>query len=159
MIRQGLTVRVLCGLVLCGLMTGCSDSASPTGPTGGPAGPSAPQVVDRTFTLALNESASVHDGALELTFRRVVKDERCPADANCLMGAITEAVIEFDFTLRDGGFARQSKITLTTQTARAARIGVYTVSLEQLMPYPFGSLPPIKPEEWRTSVRITSALN
>ncbi len=66
MIRQRATVRVLCGLILCGVMTGCSDSSSPTGPTGGPGGPSspAPQVVDRTFTLAVNQTASVNDGAL-----------------------------------------------------------------------------------------------
>jgi hypothetical protein len=32
------------------------------------------------------------------------------------------------------------------------------VDIEQLMPYPFASLPPIKPEDWRATVRITSAL-
>jgi hypothetical protein len=159
MIRQGATVRVLCGLILAGLMTGCSDSSSPTGPTGGPSGPESPLVVDRTFTLALNKAASVHNGALEVRFRRVVKDERCPGDANCVAGAITQAAIEFNVTEREGNFTLQSPLQLTTDTTKAARIGIYTVSLETLMPYPFASLPPIKPEDWRVTVRITSGAN
>jgi hypothetical protein len=157
MIRQRLSLRVLCGLVLCGLMTGCSDSSSPTGPTGGPSGPSSPQVVDRTFTLAPNEAASVHDGALEVTFRRVVKDERCGAAAICVAGMILEAVLEFDVTLREGGQARQSKIQLSTWQTKSTRIGIYTVSFEQLAPYPIGSSAEIKPEDYRVTVRITSA--
>ena len=160
MIRQRATVRVLCGLILCGLMTGCSYSSSPTGPTGGPSGPSAPQTVDRTFTLALNQSASVNDGALELTFRRVVKDERCGAAALCVAGIILEAALEFDVTHRDGGQARQTTTQLSTWTGKSTRTGGYTVSLEQLAPYPIRSAAEdIKPEDYRVTVRITSAQN
>lgn len=160
MIRQRATVRLLCGLILCGWMAGCSDSASPTGPTGGPQSPSAPQVVEFTFQLGLGDSAAVPGGKLEVAFRRVVKDERCPGDALCVAGAITQAVLEFEVTRRvDGGLIIQSPIQLSTQTARTARVDNYTVSLDALAPYPFASQPPIKPEDWRASVRITSAQN
>ncbi len=163
MIRQRATVRVLCGLMLCGLMTGCSDSSSPTGPTGptgGPSGPSAPQTVDRTFTLAPNEKASVNDGALELTFRRVIKDERCGAAALCVAGAVLEAVLEFDVVQRTNGFAVQSKMQLSTWTGKTIGTGGYTVSLEQLAPYPIRqAADEIKPEDYRVTVRITSAQN
>jgi hypothetical protein len=165
MIRRRATVNVLCGLILCGMMTGCSDSpspTSPTGPTGGPSGPSSPQVVDRTFTLALNQSASVNDGALELTFRRVVKDERCGMFANCIAGMVLEAALEFDVVEREGGFTLRYKTQLATDTVKAARIGSsYTVSLEQLAPYPMTSAASdgIKPEDYRVTVRITSVQN
>jgi hypothetical protein len=156
MIRQQATVRVLCGLIVCGLMAGCSDSSSPTGPTGAPSAPSSPQVVDRTFTLPLNGSASVHDGALELTFRRVVKDERCGSAQLCIAGRVYEATLEFEFIHRQGTLARSSTIQLSTDTAKDARIGVYTVSLELLAPYPISSTQPIQTEDYRANVRITS---
>jgi hypothetical protein len=162
MIRQRATVNVLCGLILCGLMTGCSDSpspTSPTGPTGGPSGPSSPQVVDRTFTLALNESASVNDGALEVRFRRVVKDERCGMFANCLAGMVLEAALEFEVLERSGGFTFTSRPQLSTWTTKTIRTGGYNVSLEQLAPYPMTSADRdgFKPEDYRVTIRITSA--
>jgi hypothetical protein len=163
MIRQRAIANVLCGLILCGLMTGCSDNSSPTGPTGptgGPSGPSSPQVVDRTFTLALNQTASVNDGALQLTFRRVVKDERCGSAALCVAGMVFEAALEFDAAERTGGFTLQSRPQLSTWTVKTTRIGEYNVSLEQLAPYPIGSAAQeIKPEDYRVTVRITSAEN
>jgi hypothetical protein len=161
MIRQRATVSVLCGLILCGMMTGCSDSASPTGPTGGPGNPSSPvpQTVDRTFTLALNQSAAVNDGALQLTFRRVVKDERCGSAALCVAGAVMEAVLEFDVIARTNGFEMTSKTQLSTWTGKTVGAGGYNVSLEQLAPYPVGTAAtdPIKPEDYRVTIRITTA--
>jgi hypothetical protein len=159
MIRQRATVRVLCGLILAGMMTACSDSKSPTEPTGGPSGPSAPQVVDRTFTLKLYESASVNDGALQVTFRRVVKDERCGSAANCVAGMVLEAAFEFDVVNRDSGFTLTSKAQLSTWTGKTANVGGYNVSLEQVTPYPIGTAAtdPIKPEDYRLTVRIATA--
>jgi hypothetical protein len=156
MIRQGLTVRVLCGLVLCGLMTGCSDSSSPTGPTGGPTSPSSPQVIDRTFTLAPGEAASVHDGALQLRFQRVVRDNRCPGDALCITAG--EAILEFDRYLKQGNSARETKIQMSTSPPGSTHLtgDIYTIQLEALTPYPFASLPPIQPDNFRATVRITS---
>jgi hypothetical protein len=160
MIRQQASVRVLCGLMLCGLMTACSDSASPTGPTGGPGSPSSPtpQVIDRPFTLAINQSAAVPDGTLEVKFIRVVKDERCGSAANCIAGKVFEAALDFEITMRTGSLEWRSTIQLSTDTAKAARIGSFTVSLEQLAPYPIGSAQSdgLKPEDYRVTLRITS---
>jgi hypothetical protein len=157
MTRQRATVRVLCGLILCGMMTGCSDNSSPTGPTGGPNGPSSPQVFDRTFTLALGQAAAVADGTLEVSFRRVVKDERCGAAALCVAGVTLQAVLEFDLTYRkDGGLIITTPIQLSTDTAKTSRVSGYLVSLEQLAPYPISSAQEIKPEDYRVTLRITS---
>jgi hypothetical protein len=162
MIRQRATVSVLCGLIVCGLMAGCSDSASPTGPTGGPGNPSSPvpQTVDRTFTLALNQSAAVNDSALQLTFRRVVKDERCGMAALCVAGAVMEAVLEFDVVSRTNGIEIRSTTQLGTWTGKTST-GGYNVSLEQLAPYPVGTAASdgIKPEDYRVTLRITNATN
>jgi hypothetical protein len=157
MIRQRATVSVLCGLILCGMMTGCSDSSSPTQPSGGPSGPSAPQTVDRTFILAPHESASVNDGALQLTFRRVIKDERCGAAALCVAGVVMEAVLEFDVVQRSNGFEQTFKTQLSSSNTRTTT-GGYTVSLEQLAPYPIRQAKDeIKPEDYRVTIRITTA--
>jgi hypothetical protein len=171
MIRHDLTVRsayarVLGGLVLCGLMTGCSDSSTPTAPTPGPSNPSNPQVVDRTFTLALNEGATVSNGTSELRmgFNRVVKDERCPGDAMCVQGMVTPAVLEFDVLSTQHpspgvSMSVGSKTHIATDGPNSEfRTGVYSVRIENLAPYRFVSLPPINPEDWRVTIRITSAL-
>jgi hypothetical protein len=166
MIRQRLTSHLLCGLVLSVSMAGCSDNSSPTGPTGGPSSPSNPQVVDRTFTLALNERASVSNGTseLQLGFRRVVSDNRCPGDANCIAGAILVALLEFDVVSTEnhpqGTVSLGSRTQIPTDGPNAEyRTGVYSVRIERLAPYPFASQPPIKPEDWRVTIRITSATN
>jgi hypothetical protein len=156
MIRQRGTVRLLCGLMVCGLMAGCSDSSSPTGPTGGPSGPVSPQVVDRTYTLAIGQAAAVPDGTMEVAFRRVIKDERCGSAANCIAGHVYEAALELDVTYRKDGLTITTPIQLSTDTAKAARVSGYTVSLEQLAPYPISSLFPIAPEDYRVTLRITS---
>jgi hypothetical protein len=140
------------------MMTGCSDRSSPTGPTGGPSSPSSPQVVDRTFTLAINQTASVNDGSLSLTFRRVVKDERCGAAANCVAGMVLEAVLEFDVVQRTNGFTFTSTTQVGTWTGKMIGANGYNVTLEQLAPYPIGQAKDeIKPEDYRVTIRITSA--
>jgi hypothetical protein len=114
-------------------------------------------VVDRTFTLAPNEVASVHDGAFELRFDRVLKDERCGAAALCVAGVVTEAVLQFDVVTRKDNFSMQSKAQMGTWTGKAT-IGGYNVSIEQLAPYPIGQAKDeIKPEDYRVTLRITSA--
>lgn len=160
MIRRHLTRRGLCGLVLSvsTLMAGCSDNASPIGPTGGPSSPSAPQMVDRTFTLGPNGTATVDNGtsSLNLRFKRVVSDSRCPGDALCMTAGT--AVLEFDFTSSKDGVSYGSTTQIPTDGPNSeAQLGAYSVDVEQLMPYPFASLPPINPEEWRATVRIKSA--
>lgn len=160
MIRQLPTVRVLCGLMLCGVLSACSDGASPTEPTGGPAGPSNPQKVDRTFTLALDAGATVSNGptTLQVGLRRVVSDSRCPGDALCITAGT--AVLEFDVALTEAGLTMSQKAQIATDGPNSEfRIGDYTVDIEQLMPYPFASLPAIKSEDWRATVRITSTLD
>jgi hypothetical protein len=112
MIRRRPTVHLLCGLMLCGVMTGCSDSSTPTAPTGGPSNPSTPQVVDRTVTLALNGGTTVTNGTttLSIGFRRVVSDSRCPGDAICVAGvAAGHAVLEFDVNHTENGFTFGSR--------------------------------------------------
>jgi hypothetical protein len=164
--RRSLTVRVLCGLMLSGVMAGCSDSRSPTGPTGGPTSPTSPQVVDRTFTLALSESASVSNGTSELRlgFKRVVSDNRCPGDAMCVAGLITPAILEFGVTSTENVTTGSVSMTSLTHLATDGpnselRVGVYSVRIEALAPYRFASLPPIKDEDWRVTIRIKSATN
>jgi len=165
MIRHSPTV-LLYGLMVCSVMAGCSDSSSPTGPTGGPTSPTFPQVVDRSFTLALNESASVSNGTSEvrLGFKRVVSDNRCPGDALCIAGAIMPAVLEFDVTSTEnvqmGSVSMTSKAHLATDGPNSElRLGAFSARIEALAPYRFASLPPIKDEDWRVTIRIKSATN
>jgi hypothetical protein len=100
---------------------------------------------------------------LQLTFRRVVSDNRCPGDAMCIAGSINPAVLEFYVVQTQteslGSFSMGAPTHIPTEGPGSEyRVGVYTVRVEQLAPYRFASLPPIKPEDWRATVRITSAL-
>jgi hypothetical protein len=74
------------------------------------------------------------------------------------------AVFEFDVvhsqtsTNPQASVSMAGKTHITTEGPNSEyRTGVYSVRIEQLAPYPFASLPPIKPEDWRVTIRITSA--
>ncbi len=69
----------------------------------------------------------------------MVKDERCGSAANCVAGMVLEAAIEFAAVERTGGFSLQSRPQLSAWTGKTMRIGGYSVSLEELAPYPITS--------------------
>ncbi len=114
-------------------------------------GPTAPSVpLNEQFTLAPGASASVDDGALVVQFLRVSGDSRCPGDAICIQGgdaivhvrAVSTTIGEYE--LHTGDTARAS----------VTHAG-FRIALTGLQPYPFSSLPPIQPGDYRAALVVS----
>jgi hypothetical protein len=126
----------------CGSST---ESGAPTSPT------SQPTVkIDTTMTLQPGQRLSVDGSNLSLQFTGVSNDSRCPADALCISAG--EAVAVFEATLAARGGVRLELSTL--EARRAVDVGDFRVELRGLEPYPFGSLPPIRPGDYRATIHV-----
>ena len=111
--------------------------------------PTEPVRIDQTVTLAPGQSASITGTTVTLKFEGVTGDNRCPADAICVLGGSATVKVE----------ARSSAgpTTLTFETGNLEPVEYLglTVELTQLMPYPF-SATPIQHEDYRATLRVTS---
>jgi hypothetical protein len=110
--------------------------------------PTAPSPVDRRFTLAPGEMAQVIEASIGVRFDGVANDLRCPADALCLLGG--DALVHV--AVADGSSV--TAYELHTGSMQPVRHGDLTLSLEMLEPYPFSSLPPIGPSDYRATLRV-----
>lgn len=128
-------------LLLCLLaVTACDES--PTGPT---------VTIDQRFTLSPGETASIQGHGVRLRFEGVTGDSRCPGDAICIQGG--DAIVKVSAT-GDAG-----SVTLDLHTGDSSRASVtyggVKVALVELQPYPFSSLPAIKPGDYRATLLVS----
>lgn len=125
-------------LVLCLLAATACDENAPTGPT---------VPINQQFTLAPGDTAVIEDTGLRVQFVRVVSDSRCPGDAICVWaGDATVEVRVFDAGTREYALhtGDSSRTTVTHGDVR--------ITLRGVQPYPFASLPPIKPADYRVTL-------
>ena len=118
-------------------VTGCFFG-SPTGP-----GP-----VNQTFTLAPGQSASIPGTTLTLKFDGVTGDNRCPADAMCVLGG--SATVKILASSSSGN----RTLTFETGTLEPVEHAGLRVELTQLAPYPF-SATPIEHDDYRATLRVS----
>lgn len=118
-------------------VTACSDS--PTGPTAR---------LNSEFVLAPGELAVIEDATATLRFNRVTGDSRCPADAVCIQGG--DAIVSI--TVKSTSGSRDHE--LHTGNMAPVRHDELTVTLVQLVPYPFSS-GPIQPNDYRATLLVT----
>lgn len=109
-------------------------------------GPSVP--IGQEFELRPGGMAAVVGTAVAVRFDGVDGDSRCPADAYCILGG--DAVVQVS-VLSGAGI---SPYELHTGSMAPVRHDELTISLVQLMPYPFSSTP-IPPEGYRVTLRVT----
>jgi len=93
-------------------------------------------------TVIVTEGVTVH-------FIGVSGDSRCPGDAICIQGG--DAVVKLQVT----SASPPRDVELHTGSMQPATSGDLTIELLQLMPYPFSSLPPIKPGDYRATIRLS----
>jgi hypothetical protein len=79
----------------------------------------------------------------------VTGDSRCPGDALCILGGDAAVLV----AVLDGSSV--SAYELHTGSLEPVRHGELTLSLEELQPYPFSSLPAIRPADYRATLRAT----
>jgi hypothetical protein len=110
--------------------------------------PTEPGAVDQTVTLGPGQSASITDTTVTLEFEGVTGDNRCPADAMCVLGG--SATVKVEVASSSGN----RTLTFETGKLEPVEYGGLTVELTQLAPYPF-SASPIKHEDYRATLRVT----
>jgi hypothetical protein len=116
----------------------CADS--PSGPTGR---------LNERIVVAVGQTVRVPDARFAIRFDGVTGDSRCPADALCVLGG--DAVVGVTITPSPGSAARYA---LHTGGPSAIRHNGFTVTLEQLSPYPF-SARPIDPSTYEATLRVS----
>jgi hypothetical protein len=110
--------------------------------------PAGPGPVDQQLTLAPGESRAISGTPVSLRFVEVTGDNRCPADAICVLGG--SATVRLEVT---GPGGERRDVRFETGDLQPVAHGSLTLELVQLSPYPF-SASPIKPEDYRATVRI-----
>jgi hypothetical protein len=130
----GKLARVLMALAL---VAGCESS---------PAAPTDPE------TVTLAPGASTTYGSLELRFVRITADSRCPGDAICITAGDAQALIELD----GFGSRKSTEIYLVEPSKKTVTAGDYAVTFEALTPYPFVSLGPIAPANYRATFKLSA---
>jgi len=108
-----------------------------------------PGPVDQTVTLAPGQSASISGTTVTLKFDGVTGDNRCPADAMCVLGGSATVKVE---AASSGG---NRTLTFETGKLEPVEYGGLRLELTQLAPYPF-SATPIKHEDYRATLRVSS---
>jgi hypothetical protein len=122
-------------------------SACKSDTPGAPSGP-----VDERVVLAPGESTSVPGVGTTIRFTGVTNDSRCPGDATCIWGG--DAIVRI--VVIAAGTAASAAYDLHTADLKPVQHGdLTTIALETLTPYPFASLGPIKPGDYRATLRIT----
>ena len=108
----------------------------------------APGPVDQTVTLAPGQSASITGTGVTLKFVGVTGDNRCPADAMCVLGG--SATVQVEASSSSGS----RTVTFETGDLEPVEYGALRLELTQLQPYPF-SATPIEHEDYRATLRVT----
>ena len=109
-------------------------------------GPTTP--LNTEFTLAPGEAAAVEGASLSVRFNRIAGDNRCPADANCILGGSADVSVTAvsETSTRD--------YVLRTGDMQPVQHDGFTIALVQVSPYPF-SARTIEPDEYRVTLKVT----
>jgi hypothetical protein len=87
-----------------------------------------------TVTIGVGDAAAYEDAGLDVHFRRVRGDSRCPLDVQCVWAG--DGAVELGLTA--GGLSRDV-VLHTTLEPQSAGAGSVTVQLVDLLPYPAGT--------------------
>ena len=109
-------------------------------------GPTSP--LNSEFTLAPGETVALEGASLSVRFNQITGDNRCPADALCVLGGSADVSV----TAISGGSTREH--TLRTGDTQPVQHDGFTISLVQVSPYPF-SARTIEPHEYRVTLKVT----
>ncbi len=109
-------------------------------------GPTSP--LNTEFTLAPGETSAIEGTSLSVRFNRITGDNRCPADALCVLGGSADVSVTAisERSTRDH--------VLRTGDQQPVQHDEFMLSLVQVSPYPF-SARTIGPNEYRVTLKVT----
>jgi hypothetical protein len=139
----------LAGLAAAGWLWACA--ALPAGPTSAPAAAARVVAEGQPFTLAPGERAAPEGARVELEFRAVEADSRCPRDVTCVWSG--DAVVAV--ALGAGEDADLLRLHTNLEPKAATAQGL-RVELVELSPYPV-SAAKIPPGDYRVTLRAARA--
>jgi len=116
-------------------MGGCSS---------GPSEPSQDVPLGQEFTLKPGESAAIQSTGLQVSFREVVDDSRCPADVVCVWAG--DAVVALE--------VGSAAVELRSNSAPETSVGAYRIRLERVEPYRYSDRA-IAPGDYRAVLKVT----
>ena len=100
--------------------------------------------LEQPFTLGLDQTAEFPDLQLEITFRSVPSDSRCPRTVVCVWAGSAE--VRLEVTVRD---QVRSIVVNTGVEPREAVIGSRRLVLRTLSPEP-----PLRPTDYRVTLEL-----
>ncbi len=106
-----------------------------------------PPPLNRDFTLAPRQVATIESTDATIQFRRVLSDSRCPADVSCVRAG--EAIVLI--TVKSSGGVRDYE--LRSDARQATQHEDLTITLVQVSPYPV-STRTIGPDDYRATFRV-----
>jgi hypothetical protein len=109
-------------------------------------GPTSP--LNSEFTLGPGQTMGIEGASLTVRFNRITGDNRCPADAVCILGGSADVHVTVVSDRSTGDYV------LRTGDMRPVQHEGYVVGLVQVAPYPF-SARTIQPDEYRATLRVT----
>lgn len=84
------------------------------------------------FQLTLSEKASLENADIQITFREVVEDSRCPLDVVCVREG--QARIALNVTI--AGKEHALEVTKSADLENATHVEEYIIQLAELTPHP-----------------------
>lgn len=102
--------------------------------------------LEQPFTLKPGDAVLVGPERVEVGFKQVVSDSRCPRDVQCIQAG--EAVVLAE--VMRSGKARLLVHVKTTPNDASAAVGGFVLTLTNLLPIPLASRPP-RPSEYRAT--------
>jgi hypothetical protein len=126
-------------IVGCLLFTTACNEKSPVGPS---------VSIDQQFTLAPGESAAIEGTSIRVSFLRVSRDSRCPADAICVWAG--DAAVHVRAT---GNGSVEYELHTGDPARTSVAHGDFRIGLVQLQPYPFSSRT-IEPGDYRATLTV-----
>lgn len=120
-----------------------------------------PFVVQQGQTVALDENQ------MRVTFEEVTRDSRCPADVICAWSGIVDVQLRVEMTghpaqqMRLGGATNSEGVVLgpvvEASGPTAAWYADYTITLQQVTPYPAHANPSSPPEAYAVTLLVATA--
>jgi hypothetical protein len=103
------------------------------------------------FTLGPGESAAIAGTPARITFERILSDNRCPIDVQCITAGEARGWFLFD---AEAG--RTEPVTLDTDRNATAVVAAYRISLVSVSPAPRSTVT-IDPRNYRAELTVALA--
>jgi hypothetical protein len=113
--------------------------------------------IDKEFSLAGGQEATIRAEDLRLRFTEVLEDSRCPTQVECFWTGQARIAVLVELPGREPTTVQFNTNPAPSQNVQNAQVGGYTVSLQSLDPYPQTSDESIALEQYRATLVVHKA--